>query len=329
MKTIKIKENTSRTFNVLGKTGVEVSSVGIGTLTVGPFQKNLPIEEGAAVLRYALDCGIRFIDTAQYYQTYPQVRKAIHGLPYDPVISSKSLCENAEEMKSAIEECRKELDREVIDLFLLHEVRGRDDWQRRRGAWDALLEAKAKGLVRACGISTHHVDAALLAVEIPEIEILFPLINYRSLGIRNGDGPGSREEMAAAIEQASHAGVGVFAMKVFGGGNLAGSYQEAIRYVSSLPGVSSMMMGLGSREEVDRAVEVMNGTLSPMYTPEIRHKKMRIDQGDCEGCLACCHRCPNQAIRINENGLAEIDESRCLTCGYCAPVCPVMAIIYL
>ena len=38
-------------------------------------------------------------------------------------------------------------------------------------------------------------------------------------------------------------------------------------------------------------------------------------------------RCPNKAIFRNEAGLADVDHSVCLTCGYCAPVCPVRAII--
>ncbi|MEI3519311.1 MAG: 4Fe-4S binding protein [Clostridia bacterium] len=38
-------------------------------------------------------------------------------------------------------------------------------------------------------------------------------------------------------------------------------------------------------------------------------------------------RCPNKAIFGNDRGLAQVDHGVCLTCGYCAPVCPVRAII--
>ncbi len=73
----------------------------------------------------------------------------------------------------------------------------------------------------------------------------------------------------------------------------------------------------------------MDGTIDPGYTPDLSNKKIRIDQGDCEGCGACMGRCPNHAIFRNNNGLAEVDHHICLTCGYCAPVCPVRAIILL
>ena len=54
---------------LLGKTGIEVSRVGMGVLPVGPNQLALPVEEGAEIIRYALEKGINFFDTAQYYRT--------------------------------------------------------------------------------------------------------------------------------------------------------------------------------------------------------------------------------------------------------------------
>jgi aryl-alcohol dehydrogenase-like predicted oxidoreductase/Pyruvate/2-oxoacid:ferredoxin oxidoreductase delta subunit len=315
--------------NILGNTGIKVTEVGFGVLTVGKGQMNLSIDQGAEVLRYALERGIDFLDTAQYYETYPYIRKALKGSNYEPVIASKCLGHTRQEMEAAIEEARRELDRDVIEIFLMHEIRNDPDWQLRAGAWEALQEAKAKGTVKAIGLSTHHVDAAAKASEIQEVDVLFPLINLQSLGIRKGSSPGTREEMAAEIKKAADAGKGVFAMKVFGGGNLTGQYLDAIRYVRELEGIASLMIGFGFRHEIDRIIEVMDGTIDPDYVPDISQKRIRIDQGDCEGCGACIERCPNHAIFRNEAGLADVDHSICLTCGYCSPVCPVRAIILL
>ncbi|MDD2216291.1 MAG: 4Fe-4S binding protein, partial [Eubacteriales bacterium] len=149
------------------------------------------------------------------------------------------------------------------------------------------------------------------------------------LGIRKGDNFGTKEEMADAIKNAANKGQGVFAMKALGGGVLTASYQEAMRYVMKLPGISSIMLGFGNRNEVDRAIEFTEGTLDADYTPDLSKKKIWIDQGDCEGCGACFHRCPNHAIYLNDQGLANVKYELCLTCGYCAPVCPVRAIIML
>lgn len=315
--------------NLLGNTGLIVTEVGFGVLTVGETQLNLPISEGAALVRYALERGINFLDTAQYYRTYPYIREALRGTNFDPVIVSKCLYGGYRDMQEAIEEARKEMNRDVVEVFLLHEVRSQRDWELRAGAWECLQDAKAKGIVNAVGISTHHVDVARLAAEIPSIDVLFPLINFKSLGIREGQGPGTKEDMAKAIEAAADAGKGVFAMKVFGGGILVKDYCKAIEYVRNLPGISSLMIGFGYTEEVDRIIEMMEGTLSPDYVPDLSNKRIFIDQGDCEGCGACLLRCPNHAIYMNETGQANVRYDVCLTCGYCAPVCPVRAIIML
>ena len=318
--------------NRLGNTGIQVTPVGLGVLTIGNTQLDLPLHEGARIVRYAYDQGIRFFDTAQYYETYPYIREAFADVdcskenPDRPVIASKSLDLSYEEMEAAIEEALRELDLEYIDVFLLHEVRQDPDWDSRAGAWQCLQDYKAKGVIGAIGVSTHHIDVVQRMINVPECDIVFPLINYAGLGIRKGAEPGTAEEMAEAIRQCISAGKGVFAMKAFGGGNLSGQYRKALDYVQSL-GVHSIMVGMGKEEEVDRLSSYAEGTLPEDYAPDISAKRIHVDQGDCEGCGNCIDRCPNKAIFRNENGLAEVNYDICLTCGYCAPVCPVRAII--
>ncbi|MFV0517568.1 MAG: aldo/keto reductase [Aminipila sp.] len=313
--------------NKLGQTQIEVTPIGFGVLTVGKSQLNLPTEAGASVLRYALECGINFLDTAQYYDTYHYIKEALKGSNFDPVITSKCLDPSYSQMKFAVEQARKEMDRDVIDIFLLHEIRNDPDFEIRKGAWEYLQEAKEKGIVKAIGISTHHVDVTEKASAIPELDVVFPLINFRGLGIRKGAQEGTKEEMEAAIKKNADNGKGVFTMKAFGGGNLTGHYLEALDYVSNIKGVSSMMIGFGKHHEVDKIIEYINGTIDRNYVPDITEKKIHIDQGDCEGCGACIKKCPNKAIHFNLNGIAQVEENLCLTCGYCAPVCPVRAII--
>ncbi len=42
----------------------------------------------------------------------------------------------------------------------------------------------------------------------------------------------------------------------------------------------------------------------------------------CIGCGACISVCPAEAVSINDNGVAEVDEILCLGCGACAEACP-------
>lgn len=348
----------------LGQTGLSVSCVGMGVLPMGPGQLALPLDEGAAVICDALRRGIDFLDTAQYYRTYPYIRRALElmhlttrenlcGPSFSamqnpqknaradesfhvsantasafslPVISSKSLASTYEEMMDAILECRRELDLSVIDIFLMHEVRT-GQFGKRSAAWQALQDAKAAGLVRAIGISTHHVDVVREMAEVPACDVVFALLNYRSMGIRNGFLTGTKEEMAAALASCKAAGKGVYIMKALGGGNLTGEYQKALDYVFAQDCVDAVMVGFTHTSEIDDMMCYLSGNMESSYNPDVSRKKMYVNQEDCEGCGTCLKICAAGAVSYNKNGLAEIDQSRCLTCGYCAQGCPVRAII--
>lgn len=311
----------------LGNTGLLVSRVGFGVLPMGPAQAALPVEEGAALLCYAMTHGINFFDTAQYYRTYPYLRKALqHATSIQPVLCSKSLATDYAGMTAAIEEARIALNRDVIDIFLLHEVRS-GQLAARRGAWQALIRARARGQVRAIGLSTHHVDVTAQAAAIDELDVVFPLLNYAGLGLRLGNQFATVAEMESAIATCKQAGKGIFTMKALGGGVLMPHYQEALHYAFTQPAVDAVMLGFSRRQEIDDLLHYLDGTMAETYNPDLSHKRFHISQEDCEGCGACRNACPAGAIDWNEKGLAQIDQTRCLTCGYCAPVCPVRAVI--
>ncbi len=320
----------------LGKTGIWVSPVGCGVLPMGPGQLALPVDEGAELICYALSKGINFIDTAQYYRTYPYIRRALEMLEgrsveacsafARPVISSKTLASDYEGAYAAIREECAALGVPYIDIFLLHEVRS-GQFAMRQGAWRALMAAKAEGLVRAIGVSTHHVDVVEELTRVPACDVIFPLINYAGMGIRRGRSAASCADMAAAIAAARGAGKGIYSMKALGGGNLAAHYRKALDYVFGLDSIDSVMLGFGCRRDIDDIVSFLDGSMPQDYVPDVSAKRVRVNQEDCEGCGTCLAVCHSAAIAYNKNGLAEIDRSKCITCGYCAQACPVRAII--
>ena len=63
----------------LGQSGYHVSRICFGTLTMAPICANLPLDEGAALLRLAYTAGINFFGAAQYYNNYAQLNCAFAG----------------------------------------------------------------------------------------------------------------------------------------------------------------------------------------------------------------------------------------------------------
>ncbi len=321
-------------YNKLGKTDLIVSEIGFGVLTVGHNQLNLPINDGAEVVKYALKKGINFLDTAEFYETYPYIRKALDDLKREkseisPIICSKSLAVSGYEMEKAIDDGLKALGIEYFDIFLMHEIRHDGDFASRKSAFEALKTAKKLGKVKYIGISTHHVDVTKEASYLNELDVIFPLVNIDGIGIRDGSNIGTRKDMEDAIKLNAIAGKGIFLMKIFGGGNLISKYQEALNYGKSIGESSSMMIGFGKQKEVDDIISYVEGTLPPNYIPDLKCKKITIEQGDCEQCMACYYKCPNSAIYICDDGSVKVDDEKCLTCGYCAPICPTRALIFI
>ena len=351
---------------MLGRTGLAVSCIGVGVLPMGPGQLDLPLDEGASVICDALRRGINFIDTAQYYRTYPYIRRALEVMrlvteenprgadnlsteenpcgavasvssenlcgadapvssenlcgavasvssenlcgaaspamrgkmdasarddseiefcpqvAYDdrphrsdmlrPVISSKSLASSYDDMMAAIEECRSALGLKTIDIFLMHEVRT-GQFAARAGAWQALQDARATGLVRAIGISTHHADVARAMADVAACDVIFALLNYRGMGIRCGQDTGTKEEMAAALTVCKASGKGIYTMKALGGGNLTADYQKALDYVFSQDCVDAVMVGFTNTSEIDDMMCYLSGTMESSYNPDVSRKR--------------------------------------------------------
>lgn len=306
----------------LGKTGLMVSPICFGSLTVGPLQNNIPVQEGARVIRYALEQGINFIDAAKLYQTYPYINEALKGWDKEVIIATKSYDYTSDGLWESLEEARKSLDRDVIDIFLLHEQESELTLQGHQEAWDALLEAKAKGMVKAIGISTHFVAGVQAAINRADVEVVHPIINMQGLGIVDG----GLEEMLTAVEQAYHLGKGIYGMKPIGGGNLWAKAQEALEYVFNLPFIHSTAIGMKANAEVDLNLSIYHKKEIPeslKVQVEQTSRRLRISSW-CEGCGACIGTCQFQALYL-EDGKAKVTE-KCMLCGYCGKACPNFSI---
>ncbi len=309
-------------YTELGQTGLEVSKLCFGALTIGPLQRGLSPQEGGKVIRRALELGVNFIDTAELYQTYDHIRLALDGLETSRpmVIATKSYAYTREGMLESLKVAQEGLGLECIPIFMLHE---QESSYTLRGHWPALetlWEAKQAGIVQAVGISTHHVEGVVAATNIPEIDVISPLINYTGIGIQGG----SREDMLSAIAQASACGKGIYAMKPLGGGHLLSDWSVALDYLLAKPEIHSIAVGMKTVQEVENNAAFFEGHRD-LPTPEATTRRLHIDEW-CLGCGACVDACPNGALAIVDDRAKVVLREECVFCGYCGASCPEFAI---
>jgi predicted aldo/keto reductase-like oxidoreductase len=192
-----------------------------------------------------------------------------------------------------------------------------------REAFEYLLEAKAKGRIRAAGVSTHSVALVRDLIPVKEVEVIHPIVNCRGLGLLDG----TREDMERALREAQAAGKGIFGMKPLGGGNLLEHAEEALRYAFELPWVNSIAAGFRSSEELEfNAIILEKGTPPEALAGRIQRTPRRlIIEDHCTGCGQCAAACPGRLLSAAD-GRARLVGDGCLCCGYCGARCPELAI---
>ena len=239
----------------LGKTGIEVSLIGMGTGSHGSGQASnqtrLGVKEFTRVVRHALDRGICLFDVADQYGSHVYLREALKGVSRDQyVIQTKTHATKYADARSHIERYRMELGVDTIDIVLLHCMQTLDWPAKNEGSMEYLMDAKAQKIIRAHGTSCHGMDPLNIAARSPFVEIDLARINPEGVKM---DNPKNPDEVASRLEEMHNAGKGVIGMKVFG----EGAFQEperrdaSLRYVLGLGTVNAFIIGLESTAQVD------------------------------------------------------------------------------
>ena len=305
-------------YRYLGNSGLLVSRLCYGSLTMGPLQAKLPIMEGAELLREAFDRGINFVDTAELYNNYEYIKHAIKSRRDKVIISAKSYAYSTETAEASLQKAMKELNTDYIDIFSLHEQESEHTIRGHYEALEYFVKAKEKGYIRAVGISTHNIAAVEAALKYPEIQVIHPIINIAGLGIIDG----SKEEMLHAIENAAKAGKGIYSMKVLGGGNLIHSAKKCFDFVLNNQNIHSVAVGMQSVAEIINNIAVFEGMeASEEIKSQISNtkRKLLIDTW-CTGCGNCIDKCQQKALKIID-GKTQVNSEKCVLCGYCSAYC--------
>ena len=253
----------------LGQTGLKCSYLGIGTGLRGRGRgiteqtMKLTGEEFVGLLEYAYEQGITYFDLADQYGSHNYMREAMkRSIPRDKVmLLSKVWSREPEQARRDIERMRKELDTDCIDILLIHCLRGgEENWpETLKPTMDVFSEAKAKGWIRAHGLSCHNLRALERVAEEDWADVVLARINPFGSHM---DGPPKR--VVPILDKIHKAGKGVLGMKILGEGDpkVVAKMDESLKFVAELGSIDAMTIGFMSKAELDDVMNRIQGVAS-------------------------------------------------------------------
>lgn len=348
------KGNTMQ-YRPLGKTGLQVSALGLGCMRFDPEKPELAEQ----IVDEAIASGINYFETTRGYiqgrcqhLTAPGLKGRSRGL----IVSGKGAV-NAD---TTADSFRKEMDLQMeilgVDYLEFYQV----GWlsldkmefvTRPNGVLEALDKARGEGIIGHVGFTGH--DSAANVIQMIETGIFDSVTLVYNL-LNRGQAP--------VIRRAGELGVGIVVMCPVGGGmlsrpsaqlqSLGGDEAQslpatALQFVLSNCNVSTAVSGMTTLEQLRENVASVSA-FRPMDTDDVARVESLLDEFASIGrdfCTACgyCMDCP-QGVDIPRNfrlynyakvyGL--IDWARenyarmkpqkradsCVRCGECEPKCP-------
>ncbi len=313
----------------LGRTGLVVSQFGFGGI---PIQR-LTEEDAVAVVKRCLELGIEFLDTANAYTTSEErIGKAISGGREGLVIATKSLSRKAEGVEKHLKLSLERLGVQCIDLYQFHGVNDDNTLEKvlaPDGPMTVVEKARAEGVVKHIGITSHQIDVARKAVMTGRFETLMFPFNFIT-----------SEAADELLPLCRRYDMGFIAMKPLAGGMIP-NVRIAIKYLLQFPDVV-ILCGIEKIAEAEEIVQIMEGPveMSAAELDEMHRLKRELGSRFCHRC-DYCQPCkegiaistvmtfPSLLRRSRPENLfagpwAQVMEKAagCVQCGECEQRCP-------
>ena len=305
-------------YRKLGKTNEDVSILGFGCMRFPEIDGRIDEEKTITMLRYAIDNGLNYIDTAYPYhngQSEVVVGKALkNGYREKVKLATKLpswLIKNRDDMDRVIKEQLEKLETDYIDFYLIHNL-NKNDYKRLKenGLFDFIKKIKKEKLVRYVGFSFHDTFDVFKEI-VDDYDWDFAQIQYNYID----------EDYQAGNEgllYARNKGLGIVIMEPLRGGSLVNNLSPEIKVIirdSKIEKAAPMwaFKFLYNKDEIDVV-------LSGMSTIEQVIDNLKI--ADNEGI-------PNSMTSEEEETLNKLKvefkskiKVNCTGCKYCIP-CPV------
>lgn len=262
---------------ILGNTNIKVNKNGFGAL---PIQR-ISREEAVNLLRKAYENGITFFDTARFYtDSEEKIGYALSDVRGHIFLATKTMATKTEDFWKQLKESLRLMKTDYVDIYQFHNPPFCPKPGDGTGLYEAMLEAKAQGLIRHIGITNHRLKVAMEAAESGLYEtIQFPF-SYLAT-----------EQEIALVRLCEERRIGFIAMKALSGGlitNSAAAYVYLDQFSNVLP-----IWGVQREKELDEFISyienppVMNDELASI----IECDRRELGKDFCRGC-GYCLPCP-------------------------------------
>ena len=311
-------------YNELGKTGLEVSRLGFGTMRLPTINSNADIDESeaSAMLKYGIENGINIIDTAFPYHSVGIdgngnserfVGKFLkeNDLRDEILLQTKSpswLIEKKEDFDTYLDLQLEKLQTDYIDIYLLHSLTV-PDWYKVKDleVLDFLDECLSSGKVKHVGFSSHIEVDYLIEIldEYPKWEVVMTQMNYLDEYYQSG---------VMGLDYLKEVKVGSMIMEPLRGGRLVNNIPSEVQELWDMAEtkrtpVEWALQYLWNRDDVDCVFSGMTSLEQVKQNIEIASTIDKISPYDQE------------LIREVARTYRTFLGNRCTRCGYCMP-CP-------
>ncbi len=287
-------------YRTLGKTGIKLPIVSMGTMDA--------ISE--ALVRTALDSGIRFIATAQYYangRAEEFVGKIMKNYKREDILVATGVIPQPIDYSSGVfskdtdiakfekdfEKSLKNLDVDYVDIFGLPFAAKKESVM-----FEPLMKSmekiKKSGKARFLSIGSHSFvpEALRAAADSAFYDVAMIAYNFQIKDI---------EERKEAIAYAANKGMGIIAMKTITGESWMAGKQEAasnpkaaLKWVLQNENIHTAVPGISTFDQLETDLSIMEDL---KLTPEEKKylELARANPKDslfCQGCGSCLKQCP-------------------------------------
>jgi len=225
-------------YRQLGRAGVRVSALSLGTMTFGgrgvfALTGEVGLEQARRMIDASLDAGVNLVDTADIYSDGASeeiVGQVVQGRRHDLLLATKARFAMGPGPNDAglsrhhlIRSCEASLGRlrtDYIDLYQVHEWDGQTRVEETLSALDHLVSAGKVRYVGCSNFSGWHVMKSLAASSREHLVGYVSQQIHYSLQTRDAE----RELLPLAVDQ----GLGVLVWSPLAGGLLSGKYRRGV-----------------------------------------------------------------------------------------------------